>query len=88
MVGIPQVRDGGIPQIPLSQVDVVTVALHQAPEPQTEVLPPDASPEAETLSLEPETAPSPAPVPEKSDRQAFFDLNFNELGMAVYRRSR
>ena len=31
MVGIPQVRDGGVPQIPLGEIDVMTIALHQAP---------------------------------------------------------
>jgi hypothetical protein len=73
-------KEGG-PLPPATETEVVDAGLPPAdiPEPQTEVLPPDASPEAETLSLEPETAPSPAPVPEKSDRQAFFDLNFNEL---------
>ncbi|MCI9677833.1 MAG: hypothetical protein HFF77_02500 [Oscillospiraceae bacterium] len=42
-------------------------------------MPPDVPPVEESLPPEPEAEPSPAPAPEKSDRQAFFDLNFNEL---------
>ena len=36
-------------------------------------------PVEEPLPPQPEAKPAPAPVPEKTDRQAFFDLNFNEL---------
>ena len=36
-------------------------------------------PAKEQLPLRPEAEPATAPAPEKTDRQAFFDLNFNEL---------
>ena len=61
---------------PSAETEAVDVGLPPAnlPEPQALELPPEVPPEAEVPA-----EPSPAPVPEKSDRQAFFDLNFNEL---------
>ena len=61
--------------------EIVDVALPPAEMPETppEEMLPDAPPAEESLPSEPETEHPPAPVPEKSDRQAFFDLNFNEL---------
>ena len=55
---------------PNAETEVVDVGLPPAniPEPQALELPPEAEIPAE-----------PSPAPEKSDRQAFFDLNFNEL---------
>ncbi len=51
-----------------------------------EPLPPDEEeslwnvpPAKEQLPLRPEAEPATAPAPEKTDRQAFFDLNFNKL---------
>ena len=49
----------------------------EALKPPPEEMLPDAPPATESLPPEPERPP--APPPEKSDRQAFFDLNFNEL---------
>ena len=61
--------------------EIVDVALPPAETPETppEEMLPDAPPAEESLPPEPETEHPPAPVPEKSDRRAFFDLNFNEL---------
>lgn len=66
----------GVPP-PVAETEAADAGLPSVniPGQQAEDLPPDVSPEAESLPAE----PSPAPVPEKSDRQAFFDLNFNEL---------
>ncbi len=59
---------------PNAETEVVDVGLPPAdiPEPQALELPPEVPPEAEIPA-------EPSPAPEKSDRQAFFDLNFNEL---------
>lgn len=61
--------------------EIVDVELPPTETPETppEEMLPDAPPAEESLPPEPETEHPPAPVPEKSDRQAFFDLNFNEL---------
>lgn len=61
---------------PSAETEVVDVGLPPAniPEPEAVEPPPEVPPETEIPA-----EPSPAPAPEKSDRQAFFDLNFNEL---------
>ena len=72
---------GGGPPPPAAETEVVGVGLPSEDilGPQMEDLPPDAPPVEESLPPEPEAELLSAPPPEKSDRQAFFDLNFNEL---------
>ena len=72
---------GGEPPPPTAETEVVGVGLPSEDilGPQMEDLPPDAPPVEESLPPEPEAELPPVPPPEKSDRQAFFDLNFNEL---------
>ena len=69
---------------PAAETEVVDVGL--PPPGAQEPLPEGGEPPSEENALtvtpalpEPEPVPQPAPVPEKNDRQAFFDLNFNEL---------
>ncbi len=66
---------------PAAEAEVVGVELlpSDAQESPPEEVPAEPPPASESLPPEPEAELPSAPLPEKSDRQAFFDLKFNEL---------
>ncbi len=66
---------------PAAEAEIVGVELlpSDAQESLPEEVPAEPPPASGSLPPEPEVELPSAPPPEKSDRQAFFDLNFNEL---------
>ena len=77
----PDAAPEGEPAPSAAEAEVVGVELlsSDAQESPPEEVPTEPPPASESLSPESEAELPLAPPPEKSDRQAFFDLNFNEL---------